>query len=302
MDKRLKKRGPSRAARVDFATYAGVTLAYAVMMILQAGGLVSRSLAGQLVPICCYVVMALSLNLTVGIPVLRLHGDYLAIVTLAFGEILKELIGCLLVGIDERGLHVLFNAKGDRQAADLGLSESGRVIIKGAQGAVDTETIASFTAGFLLIMVTLFIILNLIRSRAGRAIMAVRDNRIAAESLGVSPVRYKLMAFVLSAALAGSAGALYGLNFSSLSASKFSFNQSILVLVFVVLGGLGCMWGSILSAVVLTILPEALRQLEDYRMLIYTVVLIVVMLATNSRALHTLRERVRPGKREEDRP
>lgn len=359
MDKRLKKRGPSRAARVDFATYAGVTLAYAVMMILQAGGLVSRSLAGQLVPICCYVVMALSLNLTVGIlgelslghagfmsvgvftgivvsaqladaaasvplrlalallagalaaaaagfvvgiPVLRLHGDYLAIVTLAFGEILKELIGCLLVGIDERGLHVLFNAKGDRQAADLGLSESGRVIIKGAQGAVDTETIASFTAGFLLIMVTLFIILNLIRSRAGRAIMAVRDNRIAAESLGVSPVRYKLMAFVLSAALAGSAGALYGLNFSSLSASKFSFNQSILVLVFVVLGGLGCMWGSILSAVVLTILPEALRQLEDYRMLIYAVVLIVVMLATNSRALHTLRERVRPGKREEDRP
>lgn len=355
MDKRLKKRGPSRAARVDFATYAGVTLAYAVMMILQAGGLVSRSLAGQLVPICCYVVMALSLNLTVGIlgelslghagfmsvgaftgivvsaqladaaasvplrlalallaaaaagfvvgiPVLRLHGDYLAIVTLAFDEILKELIGCLLVGIDERGLHVLFNAKGDRQAADLGLSESGRVIIKGAKGAVDTETIASFTAGFLLIMVTLFIILNLIRSRAGRAIMAVRDNRIAAESLGVSPVRYKLMAFVLSAALAGSAGALYGLNFSSLSASKFSFNQSILVLVFVVLGGLGCMWGSILSAVVLTILPEALRQLEDYRMLIYAVVLIVVMLATNSRALHTLRERVRLGKREEDRP
>ena len=213
---------------------------------------------------------------------LRLRGDYLAIVTLAFGEIIKELINCLIVGHDENGLHVIFNFDGSKTISDLGLTENGIEIIKGAQGATGTDTIASFTAGFILIMITLVIVLNLVRSRSGRAIMALRDNRIAAESVGINVTKYKLMAFVTSAALAGAAGALYGLNFSNLGASKFNFNTSILILVFVVLGGLGKIWGSIIAATVLTILPEALRGFEDYRMLVYAIVLILVMLATNS--------------------
>ena len=347
-------------AKSDLFTYAGVIVAFIVISILKANGGLNRSQTGLLVPICCYIVMAVSLNLTVGIlgdlslghagfmsvgafsgvvtamslmnvipsapvrlalamivgacfaavigfligiPVLRLTGDYLAIVTLAFGEIIKELITCLLVGVDSDGLHVIFNVSGSKTASDLNLLEGGRVIIKGAQGATGTKTIASFTAGFILIMITLVIVQNLIRSRHGRAIMAVRDNRIAAEAVGIPVTKYKMMAFVTSAALAGAAGALFGLNYSNLAATKFDFNTSILVLVFVVLGGLGNIWGSIIATVVLYILPEALRGFANYRMLIYAIVLIVVMLTTNNPTLKTWREELREklrGKNEKE--
>ena len=340
----------SKGARTDLLTYAGVIIAFIIVSVLKANGGLNRSQTGLLVPICCYIVMAVSLNLTVGIlgalalghagfmsagafsgiitamslanvipsapvrlmlamivgaffaavigfligiPVLRLTGDYLAIVTLAFGEIIKELITCLLVGVDSEGLHIIFNVSGSKTANDLNLLEGGKVIIKGAQGATGTKTIASFTAGFILIMITLVIVQNLIRSRQGRAIMAVRDNRIAAESVGINVTKYKMMAFVTSAALAGAAGALFGLNYSNLAATKFDFNTSILVLVFVVLGGLGNIWGSIIATVVLYILPEALRGFASYRMLIYAIVLIVVMLTTNNPVLKTWREELR---------
>ena len=337
--------------KVDFATYLGVIAAFAIVSLLKNGGFLNRSLTGMLVPICCYIVMAVSLNLTVGVlgelslghagfmsvgafsgviaamslqnavplgwarlvialaagaafaalagfivgvPVLRLRGDYLAIVTLAFGEIIKELINCLLVGCDENGLHIAFNISGTLTIDDLGMSPGGTAIIKGAQGATGTEKLASFGAGFILVMLTLVIVLNLVRSRAGRAVMAIRDNRIAAESIGVNITKYKMIAFITSAALAGAAGALYGLNYSSLAASKFDFNTSILVLVYVVLGGLGNIWGSIIAAAVLYILPEALRQFSDYRMLVYAIVLILVMLATNNPTIKNFLGRFKP--------
>ena len=337
--------------KVDFATYLGVIAAFAIVSLLKNGGFLNRSLTGMLVPICCYIVMAVSLNLTVGIlgelslghagfmsvgafsgviaamslqnavplgwarlvialaagaafaalagfivgvPVLRLRGDYLAIVTLAFGEIIKELINCLLVGCDENGLHIAFNISGTLTIDDLGMSPGGTAIIKGAQGATGTEKLASFGAGFILVMLTLVIVLNLVRSRAGRAVMAIRDNRIAAESIGVNITKYKMIAFITSAALAGAAGALYGLNYSSLAASKFDFNTSILVLVYVVLGGLGNIWGSIIAAAVLYILPEALRQFSDYRMLVYAIGLILVMLATNNPTIKNFLGRFKP--------
>ena len=174
---------------------------------------------------------------------------------------------------------------------------SGTAIIKGAQGATGTATIATFTAGFVLVMITLIIVLNLTRSRAGRAIMAIRDNHIAAQAIGLNLTKYKLMAFVTSAALAGAAGALYGLNYSSLQATKFNFNLSILVLVFVVLGGLGNIWGSLVAAAALTILPEALRQFSDFRMLIYAIVLIIVMLATNNPQAKAFFQKLLPHRR-----
>ncbi len=344
--KNLKK-----TTKRDFITYLGVILAFVILTVMGDAGMLSRSLKGQLVPICCYIVMAVSLNLTVGIlgelslghagfmsvgafsgiiaamslqaaipsvalrlaialvvgavfagvagaligiPVLRLRGDYLAIVTLAFGEIIKELINCLIVGIDSEGLHIIFNVTGAKSVGDLHMLEGGRAIIKGAQGATGTETIASFTAGFILIMISLVIILNLVRSRSGRAIMALRDNRIAAESVGINVTKYKMMAFVTSAALAGSAGALYGLNYSNLLATKFNFNTSILVLVFVVLGGLGNIRGSIIAAAILTLLPEMLRSFADYRMLVYAIVLILVMLGTNSPQVKQLLVKIIP--------
>ena len=353
-----KLKAMKKGTKVNFATYAGVIVAFVVLMILREMGMLSRSLSGMLIPICCYVVMAISLNLTVGvlgelslghagfmsvgaftgvivamslstvlpsdplrlviamiagaiiaavagfvvgIPVLRLRGDYLAIVTLAFGEIIKELMNCLIVGYDSRGLHIALNISGKVNIDTLGLDETGFAIIKGAQGATGTDKIATFTAGFILIMIALVIVLNLVNSRSGRAILAIRDNRIAAESVGINVTKYKMMAFVTSAAMAGAAGALYGLNYSNMAASKFDFNTSILVLVFVVLGGLGRIWGSVVAAIILYVLPEALREFADYRMLVYAIVLILVMLATNSPKIRSLLVKIIPrrGKGEE---
>ena len=162
----------------------------------------------------------------------------------------------------------------------LNMEPDGEVIIKGAQGITGAPTDSNFTLGIILLLITLFIVLNLIHSRAGRAIMSIRDNRIAAESIGINITKYKILAFSISAALAGAAGVLYAHNLSTLTAlpKNFGYNMSITVLVFVVLGGIGNIRGSIIAAVVLTLLPELLRFLSDYRMLIYAVVLIVTMI------------------------
>ena len=238
-------------------------------------------------------VFAAVFGILIGVPVLRLKGDYLAIVTLAFGEIIKEIVTCLIVGVDSRGLHVIFNITGNSTIDDLHLLEDGTAIIKGAQGASGVSTYSTFLAGAILVMVSLVIVLNLVRSRTGRAIIAVRDNKIAAESVGISVTQYRMIAFVVSATLAGAAGALFGGNFSQLSATKFDFNTSILILVFVVLGGLGNMRGSVIAAALLTVLPELLRQFSDYRMLIYAIVLILVMVFTNNPQLKAFFARIK---------
>lgn len=331
----------SKTTRSNIITYAIVIAAFVLMKILSAGGMLSSSLTGQLIPICVYISLAISLNLTVGIlgelslghagfmsvgaftgvvvsmslqsavasdpvrlllamvlgavmaavagvvvgvPVLRLRGDYLAIVTLAFGEIIKNILNNLYVGVDASGLHFSVT---DASALEM---EGGSVLINGPMGATGVTKIATFTAGFILILVTLFVVLNLISSRTGRAVMAIRDNRIAAESVGLNITKYKLLAFVISAALAGAAGALYATNYSTVLPKKFDFNTSILILVFVVLGGMGNIRGSIIAAAVLTVLPEVLRAVNDYRMLIYAIVLILVMLFTNNEKAVQLRK------------
>lgn len=215
----------------------------------------------------------------IGLPVMRLHGDYLAIVTLAFGEIIKNLFNNLYVGLDGKGLHFSMT---DTQS--LGL-EGGKALIEGPKGAVGITQLSSFVAGFVLVLCTLFVVLNIMNSRTGRAIMAVRDNRIAAESVGVNTTKYRLIAFVVSAVLAGMAGALFAMNYSSIIPRQFDFNTSILILVFVVLGGMGNMRGSIIAATLLTILPEKLRFIGSFRMLIYAVILIGVMLLRNNQKL-----------------
>ena len=219
-------------------------------------------------------VFAGVVGFVIGIPVLRLRGDYLAIVTLAFGEIMKNIIGNLYAGTDANGFHMAVTT------TKMALGEGGKYIINGPMGATGVQKLASFPIGFVLVLFTLFVVLNLINSKEGRAIKAVRDNRIAAESVGINVTAFRMKAFVVSAFLAGMAGALFGLNYSSITASKFNFNTSINILVFVVLGGMGNILGSIISATVLYVLPEAMRSLEDYRMILYAVVLIVVMLFT----------------------
>ena len=326
-------------------TYCMVIAAWLIMQFMISGGHISSLVKGLLVPFCIYVIMAVSLNLTVGIlgelslghagfmcvgafagalfskcmkgsidptlslviaifigaaaaavfgiligiPVLRLKGDYLAIVTLAFGEIVKNIINVLYVGIDGNGIHVSM-----KDVASLKLAADGQVIIKGAQGITGTPKTATFTIGIILVLLTLFIVLNIINSRTGRAIMAIRDNRIAAESVGINITKYKLMAFTISASLAGVAGVLYAHNLATLAATpkSFGYNMSIMILVFVVLGGIGNIRGSMIAAVILTLLPEMLRSLNNYRMLIYAVVLIVMMLLTSSPKAIEVRGRI----------
>ena len=223
----------------------------------------------------------------VGIPVLRLSGDYLAIVTLAFGEIVKNVMNACYLGLDSHGLH--FSLK---DTASLNMEVDGKVLINGAMGITGIKKASTFAVGIVLVIITLLVILNLVNSRAGRAIKAIRDNEIAARSVGIPITKYKLMAFVTSAVFAGIAGVLYALNYSSLVAKKFDYNTSILILVFVVLGGIGNLRGSVIAAAVLTVLPELLRSMNDYRMLIYAIVLIVVMIFNQSPEMIALRKRL----------
>lgn len=344
----MKKINISKNLKDNFITFGIVIALFILVEIMTATGSISSLMKGLLVPLCVYVIVAISLNLTVGIlgelslghagfmcvgafasaffskcmqntitvtpvrfalailigalcagviglligiPVLRLKGDYLAIVTLAFGEIIKNVINVLYIGKDSNGLH--FSMK---DAVSLNMEPDGQIIINGAQGITGTPKDSNFIIGVVLIIITLFIVLNLINSRTGRAIMSIRDNTIAAESIGINITKYKLMAFSISAALAGVAGVLYAHNLSSLMAQpkNFGYNMSITILVFVVLGGIGNIRGSIISAIILTLLPELLRGLNDYRMLIYSIVLIVMMLFNWSPKLIELRKRIFP--------
>ena len=146
----------------------------------------------------------------IGIPVLRLSGDYLAIVTLAFGEIIKNMVNVLYIGKDSKGFHVT-----TKDVMALNMDADGTVILNGPQGITGTPKNSTFVIAYFSILLTLFIVQNLINSRDGRAIMAIRDNRIAAESIGINITKYKLMAFTISAAMAGAAGVLYAHNISS---------------------------------------------------------------------------------------
>ena len=328
----------SPAYRGRITSFAIVIIAYIILQILRGSGNLSSLFTSLLVPVTCYIVAAIGLNLNVGVsgelnlgqagfmsvgaftaicisgklassisagtprliiamaggaliaalfgfligvPVLKLQGDYLAIVTLAFGQIIKSLITNMYFGFDENGFQFSFVEN------KCHLAPGGKMLLNGPMGATGTQRIATSTAGAVLIIIALLIVYNLIYSKSGRAIMAARDNRIAAELTGINISNTKMLAFVVSAGLAGAAGALYGLNYSTLVPNKFDFNTSILILVYVVLGGLGNMTGTIISTVILVLLPELLRSLQDYRMLIYAVVLILIMLITNNEKIKT---------------
>ena len=309
----MKKTKLRKSTVNNLITYAIVALFYIVVTVMIQTGNASRHMQSLLVPICVNVVLAVSLNLVIGflgelslghaafmsvgaytggllsiylknafpqipvavrfpisilaggilaaifgalvcVVVLRLKGDYLAIVTLAFGEILRSLI--------------------------INLEFTG-----GASGLKGVPQNASFTYGIIMVFITLFVIQNLAKSKHGRAIQALRDNTIAATSVGVNATRYKLLVFTLAAFFAGMAGVLYSHNYSILTAGTFDYNYSIEILVMVVLGGIGSVRGSVIAGALIAILPEMLRSLQDYRMLIYAIVLIVMMLFTSNEQL-----------------
>ncbi len=322
----------SKTKRDHWITLFLVAAAWIILEVMLRAGMLSNHLKGLLVPLCYYAVVAVGLNLCVGIlgelslghagfmcvgayssalfsftfketlpalvrfpiafligiaaaalsgfligiPVLRLKGDYLAIVTLAFGEIIKNIFNAIYLGVDDAGIH--FSMK-DIMSLHMDMA-SGKMIINGAQGITGTPGNSNFTVAMAVLMISLIVVQNLITSRDGRAVMAIRDNRIAAESAGIDITRYKMLAFTISAAIAGSAGVLFAHNISTLTATSqyFGYNASIMVLVYVVLGGIGNIRGSVIAAMILYLLPEMLRFLSDYRMLIYSIVLIVMMI------------------------
>lgn len=302
----MRGAGARRFLNQNSLTVMGVVVAYIIIGALLYSGNVSRQMAAMLIPVSCYIVLAVSLNLVVGLlgelslghagfmsvgiftgclfsiatvslpmpirlplsmliggicaaavgfivglPALRLKGDYLAIVTLACGEIIKTVI----LNLDVTG-------------GALGLNTQS--IYSSASDLLPYAAVA--------VLLTVIAVMNLKRSRHGRAIMAIRDNRIAAESTGINVTYYKLMVFVLAAFLAGAIGVLYGHTLAVVSPSGFDYNMSIEILVIVVLGGMGNISGSIIAAVILRVLPEALRGLDDFRMLIYSLLLISIML------------------------
>ena len=339
----MKKLKLKKTTLTTVITIIAIVIAYFVMNTLNNSGVLSNVMSGLLVRICVWSIMAVSLNLVVGIlgelslghagfmyvgaftgslftqitadmisndllrfvigiligavtatifgiligsAVLRLQGDYLAIVTLAFGEIIKGILGTVIIknvinviylGLDSKGFHFSLNNTTD--LIEKGV-KSEDIIVKGSQGILKIQRSSTFLIGIILLIITVLIVMNLSDSRSGRAIKAVRDNRIATETVGINISKFRLLAFTMSAALAGVAGVLYSHNLGMLQPSKFDFNTSINVLVMVVLGGMGNIPGSIVAAIVLTILPEKMRFLNDYRMIIYAVVLIVLMIFT----------------------
>ncbi len=189
----------------------------------------------------------------IGMPALRLKGDYLAIITLGFGEIIRV----VLLNID---------------------SVLGFKLTYGAASLKSIPKATTFFNTFLCVGIVCFLIHTMMKSRHGRAILSVRENEIAADSVGINLTYYKTLGFAASAAFAGVAGALYASYLGILNPSSFGFMKSIEILVMVVLGGMGSMLGSVVSATVLTAVPELLRAFSDYRLIVYSLLLIVVMI------------------------
>ena len=213
-----------------FTMYSGLPTVVSFPLALLVGGIV-----------------AAAFGVIIGVPALRLKGDYLAILTLGFGEIIRVLI--------------------------LAMPFTG-----GAAGLSGIPLLTTFTYVFIIAIITVAVIFAFIHSRHGRADIAIREDEIAAEAAGIHTTYYKLLAFVLAAFFAGIAGGLYAHHIGVLDPSKFDFNYSVEILIMVVLGGMGSITGSIVAAIVLTLLPELLRGFSEYRMLIYSVILICVML------------------------
>ena len=244
-----------------FMSIVGYACAIFIICMMPLFGLNAQAMASGSTPAVILFVAGLLfggicaalMGVIIGIPALRLRGDYLAIITLGFAEIIRV----VLVNID--------SALGFKLTG----GASGLTGIPAYTGYLNTAVVVSFA---------IFAIHTLMKSRYGRAILAIRDNEIAAEASGVNTTYYKTLAFVFSAFLAGIAGGLYAGCIGVMAPAKFGFMKSVEILVMVVLGGMGSMFGSVVSATVLTVLPEALRAFADYRMVAYAIVLILVMI------------------------
>ena len=204
-------------------------------------------IGGYIVGMILGGLLACFIGIIIGVPALRLKGDYLAIVTLASGEIIRVLIE-------------FFDFTG------------------GAQGISGIPKMQSFPIIYIISCICIMLMFSVMTSRHGRAVLSIREDEIASESSGINVTYYKTFAFALSAFFAGIAGAMYAHNIGVIGAKIFDYNKSFDILVMVVLGGMGSFTGAVLSSITLTIIPEMLRGFADYRMIIYSIVLILMMI------------------------
>lgn len=235
--------------------------AYGASITTQIMGALGMNLPSSLQLVVSSVIggiIALVFGVLVAIPTLRLRGDYLAIITLAFGEIIKYII---------QNIDFKFSIKGQ----DI-------FILGGAAGLKNIPNISTFTMVFLIVVISIVVMVMVMTSRQGRLILSIRENEIAAENIGIQINKVKVYGFALAAFFAGVGGSLFAHNTGILTPDKFGFIFSIEILVIVVLGGLGSITGSILAAVFLTYLNEILRSVSEYRYLIYAVILIILMI------------------------
>ena len=238
---------------------------------LKCGDLIGNPLITMIIAMLIGGVVAAVFGFIIGLPALRLKGDYLAIVTLAFGEIVRNIFKNLP--------KELFGGASGMQTAKISYNQKTLYIIS-----------------FVVVLVVLFLVQNLIRSKHGRAITAIRDNEIAARAMGINVTYYKLFVFVVAAFFAGIAGVMYGFQVSPIEQSFFSYNYSIEILVMVVLGGMGSIGGSIAAATLITYVNFVLQNhlsggLAALKLLIYAIILILIVIFSNAPALKPLRER-----------
>jgi len=245
-----------------------------VSMLLDRADLVEgNSILSFLIALVVGAVVAGNFGFLIGLPALRLRGDYLAIVTLAFCEIIKTLL-----------TNFTFKLDGEEYGGPIGIKTP----------KLPKTTL--YIVGFVILLITLAVIQNLIRSKHGRAITAIRDNEIAARATGINVTKYKLMAFIVSAVFAGVAGVLYSFKYSTVSASGFDYNYSIEILIMVVLGGMGNISGAMISATLITFINVKLQTLltGPYAILkdvIYAIILVLIVIYNNAPKLKGFREK-----------
>lgn len=241
------------------AAFMAVGAYGSAIVTLQAGHEMAAALGGGvfgngvvfLVALLVGGVFAAMLGWMVGVPSLRLRGDYLAIVTLGFNEIVKV---------------VLLNTSGDGWFG-------------GALGLKGIDASTTFFWVFGIAAVAIYVVGSMVNSTYGRGFLAVRDDEVAGESMGIHTVRYKVIAFVIGAFFAGLAGGLYAHLSTTISPEGFNFLKSVDIVVMVILGGMGSTLGVALAAVLLTVLNEFLRDFEQYRMIVFSLILIIMMIA-----------------------
>ena len=249
----------------------GAYLGTYVFNALNAGGV--NNFIALLIAIIVGGAVAAVFGFIVGLPALRLRGDYLAIVTLAFGEIVRNIC---------RNIPAFGGAQGLESVASTAIPKA--------------KMLPLFFYCFVFLMIMLIVVQNLIRSKHGRAITAIRDNEIAAKSMGINVTYYKLFVFVISACFAGVAGVIYGASLSPVLYTAFSYNYSIEILVMVVLGGMGSINGSIIAATVITVLNHYLKayltgDMAAIKTLVYALILIFIIIYKNAPQLKNFRDR-----------